>query len=360
MGLIALLTGLPAAATPLAAQTPERHVIVVTLDGMRWQEIFGGADRALLAGADGGVEDTALVRERFWASTPAERRRRLMPFLWDSISTRGQILGDSTAGSVVRVTNGERFSYPGYNELFTGAADDRIDSNDKVPNPNVTVFEWLATRRGYRGRIAIFGSWDVFPFIFNVARSRLPVSALGRPFERPRTEREQAIDDYTERLPLLWRGSALDAPAMEAALATLRAERPRVLVVLLGETDEWAHRRRYDLYLDAAHRADRFIADLWRAAAAIPAFRGHTSLLLATDHGRGDGRDWTDHGRDTPAAERIWMAVRGPETAALGVRNDVRGTQSQVAATIARLLGEDWQSARPNAAPPIDGAVSRP
>ena len=38
------------------------------------------------------------------------------------------------------MTNGKKCSYPGYNEIFTGAPDPRIDSNDKKPNPNVTVF----------------------------------------------------------------------------------------------------------------------------------------------------------------------------------------------------------------------------
>ena len=31
----------------------------------------------------------------------------------------------------MRITNGLWFSYPGYNEMLTGAADPRIDSNDK-------------------------------------------------------------------------------------------------------------------------------------------------------------------------------------------------------------------------------------
>ena len=34
------------------------------------------------------------------------------------------------------------FSYPGYSEMFCGwPDDDRIDSNDPVPNPNVSVLE---------------------------------------------------------------------------------------------------------------------------------------------------------------------------------------------------------------------------
>ena len=39
-------------------------------------------------------------------------------------------------------------------------ADPRIDSNDKIPNPNITVLEWLNTLPAYRGRVAAFGAWD--------------------------------------------------------------------------------------------------------------------------------------------------------------------------------------------------------
>ena len=85
---------------------------------------------------------------------------------------------------------------------------------------------------------------------------------------------------------------------------------------MLGETDEWAHGRRYDLYLDAAQRNDRFVKRLWETAQSMPEYANRTALVMATDHGRGDTpRDWTDHGRKVPAAERIWMAVMGPDRA---------------------------------------------
>jgi phosphopentomutase len=123
---------------------------------------------------------------------------------------------------------------------------------------------------------------------------------------------------------------------------------------MLGETDEWAHDRRYDLYLDAAWRGDRFVARLWETAQSMPEYRGKTALVITTDHGRGDSpENWSDHGRDVPAARRIWIAVLGPATPALGVRSGVGATQAQVAATIATLLGLDFNSARPSAAPPL-------
>src|SRR5688572_5264252 len=81
------------------------------------------------------------------------------------------------------------------------------------------------------------------------------------------------------------------------------------------------HGRRYDLYLDAANNSDRYLAELWQTLQKMPQYMGKTSLIVTTDHGRGDTRvDWTDHGKNVPLAEYIWIAVLGPDTPALGAR----------------------------------------
>ena len=86
----------------------------------------------------------------------------------------------------------------------------------------------------------------------------------------------------------------------------------------------------------------------------MPEYKDKTALVLTTDHGRGLTRvDWTDHGKKVIGAEFIWIAVLGPDTPGRGVRENVETTQSQVAATIAALLGEDFNAACPQAAPPL-------
>jgi hypothetical protein len=345
--VVATFTGL-GQAQPATAP----HVILITIDGLRWQEFFGGAGREYFkrnAKGSGGEPE-----RRFWRDTPEERRALLMPFVWGTLAREGQIFGDASAGSTSRVTNGLFFSYPGYSEMFVGRADPRIDSNDKVPNPNVTVFEWLDKRPGFEGRVAAFGSWDVLPSILNVGRSRLPVGSGWTPAPAAATDRERAINELATDLPRYWTYGPFDAPIVYAALDALRTRQPRVLYIMLGEGDEWAHEGRYDLYLDAAQRADRFIERIWRTAQSLPEYAGQTSLVLTTDHGRGATlEDWSDHGRDVPAAERTWMAVLGPNVPALGVRRGVNVTTSQVAATVARLAGEDFAAAVPGVAPPL-------
>lgn len=355
--LLVLLVLTTLAATGVAArQAPHAaNVLVVTLDGMRWQEVFGGLASELLTKEAGGVTDAAAVEQQFGGATPAERRERLMPFLWGTVARQGQVFGDPSSDSPARVTNGLRFSYPGYNELLTGSPDPRISSNDRVLNPNVTVLEWLNRRPAFTGKIAAFASWALLPWILNQERSGIPSNAAGPPITNPASDRDRAINDVAADLPPYWAEERFDAPTGLGALAYLRQNRPRVLYVMLGETDEWAHGRRYDLYLDAARRNDRFIRDLWESAQALPEYAGRTALVIATDHGRGERPDtWTNHGEKVPESDRIWMAVMGPGVRALGVRRGVASTQAQVAATVAALLGEDYVAAQPGAAPPLD------
>ncbi len=250
--LIAILLTSPWAGLT-APQAPATNVVIVTVDGFRWQELFSGADQTLFKREQS--DEPGAAEKRFWRPTPEARRAALMPFFWNVIAAKGQVFGDPSRQSLAHVTNGLWFSYPGYSEMLAGVADPRIDSNDKVPNPNITVLEWLNGRPGFRGRVAAFGTWDVLPFILNVGRSRLPVGDDVRPVPLPKTDRQRAINDLAADLPPYWPGVPFDAPIMHAAIESLRTEQPRVLYVMLGETDEWAHEGRYDLYLDA--RSDR-------------------------------------------------------------------------------------------------------
>lgn len=342
------------------AQTPalSSSVVVITIDGLRWQEMFGGAAREYFKkGKPGEVSE---AEKRFWRATAEERRAALMPFMWKTIASQGQILGDTSKGSRVRLTNGLWFSYPGYNEMLSGAADPRVDSNDKIPNPNVTVLEWLNRRPAFAGRVAAFGSWDVLPSILNTGRSGIPVGSGFTPVPAPRTERERAINELATDLPPYWSYGPFDAPVVYAALEALRTSQPRVLYLMLGEGDEWAHAGRYDLYLDATLRADRFIQRIWDTLQSLPAYKGRTTMLITTDHGRGaTPADWTDHGRKVPAAETTWMAALGPAVAPLGARASLTVTASQLAATIAAVVGEDFRAASPAAAPPVPGLDRR-
>jgi len=144
----------------------------------------------------------------------------------------------------------------------------------------------------------------------------------------------------------VWAGECFDSFLFHTALEYLKLHKPRVLFVGLGDTDEWAHAGRYDLYLESAHRADAYVRELWETVQGMKEYRGKTSLIFSPDHGRGEGPEWKSHGEKVPISKSIWMAFLGPDTKGLGERKDVAGvTQSQIAATLAALLGEDYAGA---------------
>lgn len=338
-------------------QPKTQNVILITADGLRWQEVFAGADEQLMNKAQGGVQDQERLKRVFWRETPEARRAALLPFFWNTIAKQGQLFGNLNRGSQVRVTNGKNFSYPGYNELLTGIADPRINSNAKVPNPNMNVLEWLNKRPRFRGRLAAFGSWDVFPFILNRERSGLMVNAGWEPVPGGKlTERQQLLNALTLETPRMWEGVRYDALTFYQALEYLKKHKPRLLYIALGETDEFAHEGRYDLYLQAAHRFDQYLQQLWETLQAMPQYRGKTTLLITTDHGRGETpSDWRHHGTGIKGSEYIWVAMLGPHIPPFGERSQAGTiTQSQIAATVAALLGEDYCAAIPQAAKPIE------
>jgi hypothetical protein len=292
-----------AASAGIAAQEPARsqNVVIVAIDGVRWQEVFG-------AGRD-----------------------TLMPFLWSVVAKQGQLFGNRDRRSRMRVTNRLNFSYPGYQEMLAGYVDPRIDNNRYGPNPNITVLEWLNRKPELRGRVAAFANWIFFRDIFARRSDGLFLRAGG---ERGET----TIDD---------------GELHRIAMRHFAEHKPRVLFVGYGNTDESAHSGSRTRYLHALRSADAFIAEWWRVLQADPGFRDRTTLIVTTDHGRGRGRAWSSHGWRVRGSGETWLAIMGPDIPARGERSDTESTTSQVAATIAAALGYDYPSAVKRAAPPI-------
>ena len=359
--LVGLLITLPAFAAP--PQKPQsRNVVLIVCDGLRWQEVFAGADASLMNGEAGGSwTPVSELREKYWADAPEARRARLLPFLWGTVAREGLIYGNQLRGSSAQVTNPMWFSYPGYNEMSTGVADPRIDKNEYGPNPNVTVFEWLNGTPDLKGKVEVFGTWSVFHDIFNEQRSHLPVRS-GKTLVDP-TDHSPTGKLFAE----LYRSTTrlegddpYDSFLHVALREHLKSHHPKVLFVGFGDTDNFAHSGHYDLVLEAAHHFDEFVGDLWRQMQTIPQYRDNTTFIITTDHGRGSGpEEWKEHGNEQKGSENVWIAVIGPDTPALGERHDVpRVTQSQIAATIAAAVGKNYSKPRPDAADVLPDALS--
>jgi hypothetical protein len=343
-----------------AQRSGDQKVVLVLLDGIRWQDVFRGADPELLNEEAGGIEDVESIKKAYWSESIEERRRKLMPFLWETIVKEGQLYGNRDSGSAMRVENKFHFSYPGYSEMITGIADDRINTNNPIPNPNPSVFEYLNGRPGYKGHVAIFSVWKIVPAMVNRDKTKLPVNAaMERMQFGTKSPVYDAIDGIRRNGFHLYAEDPADAFAFYTAMEYFRLDKPRAVWLTFGETDSYAHEGRYDRYLDAMHRNDAMLRELWTMLQSSREYKGKTTLIVSVDHGRGLAPSaWRDHGANVPGAHESWLAIVGPRTPALGVRTNIpEVTTAQIAATVAVAVGEDFAATNARIAKPIAGAI---
>jgi hypothetical protein len=369
LALAAAMQAQNVTSSQLTQERKTRNVVVVMLDGLRWEEVFRGADPKLInkkgpRSLGAREKRTALAKELYWRGDPIQRRQLLMPFLWEVFSSQGQIFGNRDLGSDSDVKNHERFSYPGYNETLTGVPDDRhFHSNRNIPNPNMTVLEWLNKKPEFQGKVAAFGAWAVFDGIFNRERCGFLVnSGYNGIDEGSRSPQLELLNTLKEKSPRVWFDESFDLLPFYTAMEYLKLKKPRVLFIGLGETDNWAHMGSYPEYLNAVHRDDQYLREVWTLLQSMPEYRDQTTLIVLPDHGRGSGGlFWKLHALPVPGAGQTWMAFLGPDTPPIGERSMTAPvTESQIAATIAAALGEDYNTDVAKAGKPIGDVLHRP
>lgn len=345
-----LITVLLAIGMHIGAQPSKtQNVIIITMDGFRWREVFSGADSVLLNNKN-LVKNTEDYKNRYWNSDPIVRRSILMPFLWETIAKEGQIYGNRRLGCNVNVSNPYWFSYPGYSEIFCGFADKRINSNSYGPNPNVNVLEFINQTREFNGKVAAFTSWAAFPNILNKTRSGFLInSAFDKMSDTVSNPNFDLINKIQSQLPDVFYGVRLDALTFNMGFEYLKEKRPRVLYLAFDETDDFAHDGKYDYYLNSANYTDGFIKELWQWVQSQDDYKDKTTLLITVDHGRGEGEPgWRNHGRTVNGqSSQTWFAVIGPDTPALGEMEGGQYYNSQYAQTLSSMLGVNYVNERP-------------
>jgi hypothetical protein len=318
-----------------------QNLVIVTLDGFRWQELFGGADSTLLHDPK-WTADTENTKALYWDSDPRRRRERLMPFFWNVIARKGQLHGNRELGNNVNTSNFYQISYPGYNEIFTGEADLFISSNKKIRNENKNVLEYLNQVGPYAGQVAAFTSWDAFPFILNRERSGFFLNSGSEAVpEELLSEGGRSLNTILTHPDNKGRPTRDDRITFLSAMEFIRHRQPKVFFLGFSGTDDAGHDKSYDRYLRSAAEADRMIGELWTYLQSQPNYRGNTTLVITTDHGRGSSAgNWYDHGFFVGGSSQTWMAMLGSNIISMGeCGKQEQLYQKQVAGTMAWLLG---------------------
>ena len=344
-----------------AAQT--EYVFLVTADGIRHQEVFTGVDAELVKDSsktNSGIDRPAELRRKYWADSAKERREKLMPFLWKDLIKEGVLYGNRALGSEVVVRNPHWFSYPGYAEILNGGPVAAIKSNDSTFSPRETVLEFIRRKFNLQpAEVAAFGSWEVFNWITMQKEGSVYCNAGYEAVDSSAgvkvNDRMKHWSDLQFEMMTGWDSVRHDAVTLNLALEHLTVHQPKVLYLALGETDDWAHDRRYDRTVHYVAYFDEALRRLWSTIQSSPKYSGRSALIVTVDHGRGrNGRDWTSHGKDTPGSNETWLGVFGPSVKKVGeMKGGAQYSASNVAGTILALLGIDAKEYDESIAPPV-------
>jgi hypothetical protein len=284
-------------------------VIVVALDGARWQEVLVGTDPRFARGADRDLSGAAL-----------------MPNLHRMIA-EGAALGEPECGPSM-VASGPNFvSLPGYIEIFRGQSSPECGDNECPPTRQPTIVDEV---RAQSRDVAVFASWA--PIVRAAALHPSDfVWSTGEPdtgaFRSDRTTADRAIAYLVER-------------------------RPSFMFIGLGEPDEYAHRNDYPGYLGSLRLADTVLGELRERVAQMGERGRRTSVFVTCDHGRSD--NFQDHGAPWPESSRTWLVASGGAVPARGFLGCTQTRRlADIAPTVRRLLGLPADPS-PGAGTPID------
>ena len=321
------------------------NIFIITTDGFRWQELFTGADSALINSTD-VVEDTSIAKQMFWNRDVLARRKMLMPFFWNVIAKNGQLYGNRFFGNKSNAANPYKISYPGYNEIFTGYTDRNIIINYPKENPNINILEYLNKQEKYQGKVVAFSSWSVFPYILNEKRSGFTVNSG---YENMQDENGDTTFQLINKLQdnvVEKNQTRYDWLTFLNAKEYIQQHHPKIVFIGLGETDEFAHEAHYDKYLQHANAVDKMISDLWYYVQTNSFYKNKTTFIITTDHGRGKKTfNWSNHSLFTNGSAQTWLAMIGPGITPLGeMKEEQQIYQKQIASTIALLLGQQFQT----------------
>lgn len=284
--------GAQIALEPRSPEARTERVVLVVLDGVRWQDIYGAAPMPTL---------------RRWMTR-------------DGVGLGG--FGEMRASGPAYV------SLPGYNEIFSGRTPECQSNHCEARREPTLVDELVDAGRD----VAVVSSWESIELAASRDPERFPCSTGrlrlhgGRAFDADVLRDGHDADS--------WPGIGefrRDALTARVALDVLSTSAPRFVFVGLGEPDEYAHRGDVDGYFDALRAADAVLADI---EARVDA---RTSIFVTTDHGRNAA--FRDHGGGWPESGRVWLVAKGGAVPRRGVSASSGHRLADIAPTIRALLG---------------------
>lgn len=323
----------PDAPTPAHAQaaarpapTSDGRVVLVTIDGVRPEDVFDGADPSLRPDAK---------------VAHLTKPEAVMPHVHRLVATRGVAIGADRRGcGTVRTASGANVSLPGYLEIFTGRKT-RCRDNHCARTAIPTVLDEAADAG--LAPVASIGSWELLDRAVSRGSSSVLIADGATRWTGPRpivdAEFEKLVTAGEQADPYPGGGKYRpDEHTAAVALAYFKSAAPPVLHVGLGDADEYGHRNDYAAYLEAIGKADAFIGRLADTLDGMGEVGARTTVIVTTDHGR--NRDFRHHGAFSLTSARTFVIAFSARMPARGVVCPSRDvTLADIAPTMREILG---------------------
>ncbi|MGK5083829.1 alkaline phosphatase family protein [Bdellovibrionota bacterium FG-1] len=316
LGLPLLLAALNAGADPpkkgrCMAQS-KNNVILITLDGVRWQDMLPNRPDP-----------------RMLSRLPPELREQpLAPSMRKLFDEKGVILGDehsSTNPSIFQVSNDSNISLPGYQAILSGREGGACVSNECGPVKERTLPERLIQERHLPPeKVPVIASWtNVKDAAISLATSSTSAGQCPYVNAGPQEAIATQNTDLVKTINALqrqdppphsrdWQGVRKDRYTGLQALERFK-ECPEFMFVSFNDTDSWGHADNYEQYIRSIRDFDHWYQQLEAKMAVHGYGRNNTTIIITTDHGRGDDPNrFRYHDKNVPESNRTWLFALGP------------------------------------------------
>ncbi len=299
---------------PQESSSPETvsNVILVMLDGVRWQEI----------------------------AATQNQNAPIFSYLHSTLSGDGHLFMND------RVANPYRVSLPAYQSIFAGAVQDC--AHNKCGRVSTETFpeRFVRELKLHPKKVATLASWNRIACAVESKAKTTFVKAGDEPLFDGPMDSEQRNNNMLQG-DKQWesehyrKAGRLDEHTYRHAITYLHRHRPNFMFISFVDADFYGHQRNFPGYTETLHRYDQWLEELIEMLKTMGEYGRKTTVIMTTDHGRGaTSQSWGEHGAKVPESARIWTYVRLPQDSSFHIVNKTkRHTHVDLRPTIEALLG---------------------
>lgn len=256
------------------------HVIYVTLDGVRWQDVFKNP------------EQFQKLKNKY---------------------AMGKFYGVPRSRTMMEVAS-IPISLPSYQSQMAGVVQP-CNGNDCGRIHVTTLPENILEKMHLSKKdVVVFSSWPIIDLAAQHVLDKIYANTGNIPAIDPTTGQSDAMMAKLNQEQIGDHPYGLDDPhrydkyTFAQALHYLKNYQPRFMWISLCDGDDAAHRKDLRGYYQALTYYDDIIDQLFETLNILE-IEKNTLIIITTDHGRGNGEFWVKHGPEFPESKQTWAFV---------------------------------------------------